>query len=105
MRFLAARDRANKKGIPFNLTKEYLKELWDEQEGKCAISGIEMTFDQCKGRTATNVSIDQINPNEGYVIGNVQLVCMAVNQFKSDFSMDEIYMFCESILKNRNKIQ
>ena len=105
MRFLSARDRANKKGIPFNLTKEYLKELWDKQEGKCAISGIEMTFDQCKGRTATNVSIDQINPNEGYVVGNVQLVCMAMNQFKSDFGMDEVYMFCEAILKNRDRIR
>lgn len=103
MRFLAARDRANKRGIPFNLTKEYLKELWDKQEGKCAISGIEMTFDQCKGRTATNVSIDQINPNEGYVVGNVQLVCMAVNQIKSDLSMEDVYMFCEGILENRKK--
>ena len=31
MRFLAARDRSKKKNLPFNITKEYLKELWDKQ--------------------------------------------------------------------------
>ena len=30
-----------------------------------------MTFEFNKGRTATNVSIDQINPKQGYTIGNV----------------------------------
>lgn len=103
MRFLAARDRAKKKNLPFNITKEYLKELWDKQNGKCAISGLDMTFEQCNGRTSTNVSIDQINPNEGYTKGNIQLVCMAINQMKSDLEMEEVYMFCESILKNAKK--
>lgn len=101
VRFLAARDRAKRKNLPFNITKEYIKELWDKQNGKCAISGIDMTFEQCNGRIPTNVSIDQINPNEGYVIGNIQLVCMAVNQFKSDLNMEEVYMFCENIIKNK----
>ena len=101
MRFLAAKDRAKKKNLPFDISKEYLKELWDKQNGKCAISGIDMTFEQCNGRTSTNVSIDQINPNEGYTVGNIQLVCMAINQIKSDLKMDEVYMFCKCILENR----
>jgi len=105
MRYLGARDRANKKGIPFNITKEYLKEKWDEQNGKCAVCGIPMTFEQCKGRTPTNVSIDQINHKEGYTVGNVQLVCMAINQMKSDMEMNDLYMFCEAILENRNSKQ
>ena len=58
-----------------------------------------MTFEQGNGRISTNVSIDQINPKEGYTIGNIQLVCMAINQMKSDLNMDEVYMFCEGILK------
>ena len=103
MRFLAARDRAKKKNLPFTITKEYLKELWDKQEGKCAISGVEMTFEQCNGRTPKNVSIDQINHKEGYVPGNVQLVCMAINQMKSDLELDELYSFCNAILENKEK--
>ena len=102
MRYLAAKDRANKKSLPFNITKEYLKKLWDEQNGRCAICGVPMTFEQCNGRTSTNVSIDQISHKEGYVIGNIQLVCMAVNQMKSDLEMDELYTFCKAILENKN---
>ena len=101
MRFLAARDRSKKQNLPFNITKEYLKELWDKQNGKCAISGIEMTFGQCNGRIPTNVSIDQINHKNGYTIGNVQLVCMAVNQMKSDMLMEDLYRFCKAIIENK----
>lgn len=103
MRFLAARDRAKKKNLPFNITKDYLKKLWDEQNGKCAVSGIEMTYSICEGRTPTNVSIDQINPNNGYTKGNIQLVCMAVNQIKSDLQMDDVYRFCKAILENKER--
>ena len=101
MRFLCARERALRNGLEFNITKQYLKDLWDKQNGLCAITNIPMTYKHCNGRTLTNVSVDQINPHKGYVIGNVQLVCMAVNQMKSDLSMEELYMFCEAILKNK----
>lgn len=103
MRFLGARERAQRYNIPFNITKQYLKELWDKQEGLCAISAIPMTYIHGKGRTITNVSIDQINPKEGYTIGNIQLVCMAVNQMKSDLSMKELHMFCKAILENKDQ--
>jgi hypothetical protein len=61
------------------LTLEYLEELWKEQEGLCALSGIKMTFELKRGRTHTNLSIDKIDRNKGYIIGNIQLVCMACN--------------------------
>ena len=100
-RWLAAKLRASNKKLPFNITKEYLKQLWEKQKGLCAISGIPMTYQFDSGRINTNVSIDQINPSQGYIIGSVQLVCMAVNQMKSDLSIEELYMFCEAILKNK----
>ena len=102
-RFLGAKDRAKKKNLPFTITKECLKELWDKQNGKCAISGIEMTYSLCEGRIPTNVSIDQINQNDGYTKDNIQLVCMAVNQIKSDLQMDDVYRFCKAILENKER--
>lgn len=101
MRFLGARDRAKRLNIPFDITKDYLQYLWDKQKGLCAISNIPMTHLWANGRTPTNVSIDQINPHLGYTKDNIQLVCMAVNQMKNDLSMEELYMFCESILNAR----
>ena len=101
-RWFGARDRAKSKNIPFNIEKEDLKRLWDDQCGLCAISKIPMTYAIDSGRIFTNISIDQINPHLGYTKDNVQLVCMAVNQMKSDMSKEELYMFCEAILKNKN---
>jgi hypothetical protein len=57
-----------------------------------------MTFELNAGRTPTNLSVDRINPNEGYTENNTQLVCMAINQMKSDFTNDEIYKFCKNFV-------
>lgn len=98
-RFLGARDRATKAGVPFNLTLDFLKDLWVKQDGKCALSGLPMTFELKLGRTSTNVSIDKKNRLFGYTQDNVQLVCMAANQAKSDMSEEELYNLCKSIVK------
>lgn len=100
-RFLGAKERSKRLNIPFDITKDFLQYLWDKQKGLCAISNIPMTYSRNNGRTSTNVSIDQINPHLGYTKDNVQLVCMAVNQMKNDLSIEELCMFCESILNAR----
>lgn len=102
-RFLGARDRANKHKLDFNITKEDLIDLWNIQNELCAISKIKMTHIIFSGRVPTNVSIDRINPLKGYTKGNVQLVCMAVNQMKNDLTMDELLFFCEEIIKYNGK--
>lgn len=106
-RFLGARDRAFKKQIPFNVELEDLINLWNKQRGLCALSGIKMTFELKMGRTSTNVSIDKINKDLGYTKDNIQLVCMACNQMKSDLSETEMYQFCKNVVEhyeNKNSI-
>lgn len=102
-RLYGAKDRATKNKIEFNISIEDLLSLWNSQNGLCAISNVPMTFCLDNGRTFTNVSIDRINPNLGYIKENIQLVCMAVNQMKSDMSLEELYMFCEAIINNKGK--
>ena len=104
MRLLGCKQRAKDKNIEFDLSQEFLKELWDKQNGLCALSKIAMTYKLDEGRIYTNVSVDKINPNLGYTKDNVQLVCMAVNQMKSDLRIEELYMFCEALLKHKQSI-
>jgi hypothetical protein len=92
--------RANKKGYNINFDWTFLKELWELQKGNCAISKIPMTYEMFNGRTPTNVSVDRIDSNKGYEKGNIQLVCMAVNQMKSDLDAEEFIYFCEQIVNN-----
>ena len=70
------------------------------KNGECVISKIKMTYEFDNGRNPYNISIDQINPNNGYTEDNIQLVCMAVNQLKSDFTKDVIINLCKEIIDN-----
>ena len=99
LRFLGARERALKLNIDFNITLDYIKELWNKQNGICALSGIPMTYLLKEGRIPTNISIDKIDRTKGYTIGNIQLVCMACNQIKSDLTEEEMYNFCKKIVE------
>lgn len=98
-RYHGAKERAIKQGLDFNLTVEYLLSLWESQHGICALSGVPMTFERYQGRIPTNVSIDKINKERGYIIGNIQLVCMACNQIKSDWSEETMYNICKKIVE------
>lgn len=88
-------------GLNFHTT--CILTVWKAQNGKCAISGLDMTYELGEGRIYTNVSIDQIMPSKGYTIDNIQLVCMAVNQLKSDLDMDTILILCSAIVDNAAK--
>lgn len=98
-RFHGLKDRARKKDIQCNIDLQYLHELWNTQKGLCALSGIPMTYYFDSGRVPTNVSVDRINSNLGYIKGNLQLVCMAVNQMKSDLTIEQLKYFRKSILE------
>lgn len=98
-RFLGARDRAKKHNVPFDLDLNFVINLWHKQNGLCAISKIPMTFELRMGRVPTNVSIDRINGALGYTKENIQLVCMACNQIKSDLTEDQMYIFCKNIVE------
>ena len=99
-RWFGARDRATNKGIPFTITKEDLLELWEQQNGLCNISKIPMTYELDNGRVFTNVSVDQKNPGQGYTKENIQLVCSAVNQLKSNWDMSTVIYICKQIVNN-----
>lgn len=92
------RRRSKEKNIYNDLTVDYLLYLWERQKGRCALTGIPMTYKFYEGRVNTNVSVDRIDSTKGYSKDNVQLVCMAANQMKNDLSMEEFIKMCESVL-------
>lgn len=87
----------------FDLTLDQVLELWDKQNGKCAISGLDMTTIRGKGKMILNASIDRIVPGNDYTISNIQLVCSHVNMMKSDLTEEELLEFCEAIINNKKK--
>lgn len=73
----------------YDLEYEFIIDLYNKQNGKCALTGIPMTTYKGKGLYFSNVSIDRIDPSKGYFQNNVQLVCFWANQSKGTLSMDE----------------
>lgn len=101
-RISSAKDRnriRRKEKLEFTITIEDVISILHKQNGKCALSEIEMTYVIGKGRTCTNLSLDRIDPSKGYTKENIQLVCSIINTMKSDLSYSELLFFCKQIIK------
>lgn len=98
LRSKAVQRRKNKEIISLDA----LELLWISQKGMCALTGWPMTFELGKGLIQTNCSIDRIDSNFGYVVGNVQLVCRIANVFKSNLSQRDFISFCKAVVEKAN---
>lgn len=84
------------------LTTNDLLELLEQQGGRCALTGAKLTNILVKGRKIwTNASIDRIVSGGPYIRGNIQLVCAAVNSFRSQMSIEEFKQWCTLVAKFR----
>lgn len=98
------RNKQHKKG--FNIDLEYLKELWNHQQGKCAVTGLELrvkyihTKKQKTDKSPYQASLDRIDNNKGYIKGNVRFVCLMFNIARNDFSDNEVLEFFQKIASN-----
>lgn len=84
------------------ISLDALEVLWFSQDGKCELTGWPMTMELAKGVVPTNCSIDRRDSALGYVPGNVQLVCRAVNIAKHDLSGSDFLQLCRAVLENAN---
>lgn len=66
-----------------DLTIEYLRDLWERQSGRCALSNIPLSHPTETRNINIMASVDRINPKEAYKQGNVQYVSCALNYAKS----------------------
>lgn len=84
-----------------DLTEEFLYRLFKEQEGKCALLGYDMSIER---KHPLALSLDQINPSEGYTQDNIQWVTWVANRAKGDMTQDDFYDMCELAMMHR-KVQ
>lgn len=103
--FIRSKRRSKSMNFTHNLTLPYLVELWIQQQGRCAISGLAL------GTTRGNIydknpfacSIDRINSNIGYNQGNVRLLTHWINNALNTYP-DEIFnYFVEQTIKHKQQ--
>lgn len=85
--FQNARKRAEKKGVPFELSKQDIYVLAGDI---CPVFGTKFDFVGNGRIVPESPSLDRIVPERGYVHGNVVVISMRANAIKQNASIDEI---------------
>lgn len=95
---IAAKGRAAKRGLPYDLTFEWAEGRWT---GFCEVSGIPFQPRYGANHGIFSPSIDRIESSKGYTQDNVRFVLMGVNGLKIDGTDAEMYFVAEAIAKNK----
>lgn len=82
-----------------DITADFMLQMWLDQDGRCALSGIKMVWGGGKA-TGKSMSIDRIDQIRGYFKDNVRLVCHAINSFRGKMSDDEMFMMARELVGN-----
>lgn len=101
--FSSIKHGAVKRNIPFDLTLEYLWELYENQHGCCALTGLPLVLvPEIKNSNVNwdiiTASVDRIDSSLGYTIGNVWWVHKEVNRLKNNYSLQELIYWCSLIV-------
>lgn len=82
------------------ISVQFLVDMVEKQQGRCAISGVELTRISGEGVITTNASLDRIDSSRGYSRDNVRLVCQFVNSFRGNLSDKDFMWWCRKIVEH-----
>ena len=99
--YLLSKRRAKKKGIEFNLTKEFVKNLWNKDSKICPILNAKYQFGVRNKNF--NPSLDRVDNNKGYLKKNVRLLSFKANSLKGDLVDVEIFKRMYEYIKNNKE--
>lgn len=106
--------RATKSKEIFNGTFPTIEVLWalfEKQKGKCALSGVDLSFGgnllTVKGQSRINhmlmtASLDRIDNSKGYTNNNIQWLHKHINMMKSNHDQNYFVSLCKLIVKHDN---
>ena len=95
-RYNKLKKSAIKRGYSFEVSIDFLWNLFLNQRHICAITG-----DYIK--SLSKASLDRIDSSKGYTEDNVQWVTYQANVSKHTMSMDSLYEFCRKVLNHANQ--
>lgn len=88
-----------KLGKQFDLTKKFILDLYEKQQGKCFYTGLDLLVSSDESNYHC-LSIDRIDSSKGYTQDNVVLCCWIINRIKINLSVDEFVNYCKLVANN-----
>lgn len=103
------KSRNRDSGLDVNINVVYLKKLWESQKGLCAYTKVKMILPETingfsKLHSLKRASLDRIDSSMGYIEGNVEFVCYAINNAKNSYSKEEMISFIKDIIQSQNTL-
>lgn len=86
---------AEYRGIQWDLSVEYIWQLYLAQDKRCALSGKYIGWAK-EGQIHT-ASIDRVDSTEGYIMGNIQIVHKDINFMKQQYSQEYFAEMCKLV--------
>jgi hypothetical protein len=93
---------AEQRKLEFSISMEYAWNLFLKQNKKCALSGIDLTFQTRSYSSDGTASLDRIDSTKGYVEGNVQWVHKNINMMKQEYSLENFFKWCKLVTEYNN---
>lgn len=76
-----------------DLTVEFLKELYEKQNGKCYISGKELSIIM---HSDWKISIERLDETNGYIKENIAFICLEFQSGFRQWKKRKFHQFCEN---------
>jgi hypothetical protein len=92
-----ARIRADKAGVPFELTKKYLMSILPEV---CPVFGTPFVYVGNGRLTPESATLDRIHPAKGYTLDNVVVISNKANTIKSAYDAVDIRKVADWLERN-----
>jgi hypothetical protein len=101
--FLAIKNGALRRGFSFKLSPKFLWELYEQQEGLCALTGLSLHLDRSLKKQNVNwdvisASLDRKDSSKPYTEDNVQWVHKEINRLKNNYSLEELLYWSRLLL-------
>ena len=93
------KNEAKRRGIEYSVTPKHLWEIYQQQRGLCALSGLPLHFGRVREVWGFTASVDRIDSTRGYVVGNIQWVHKDVNIMKNSYTQKYFTSLCNLISK------
>jgi len=97
VRVSGAKHRAVRKGIIFDITDDDIIDKLNEQDNKCYISKVPLSFNE---NDWYGMSLDRLDSNIGYTKENTIIVTKFVNISKNNLSLDEYIRLMKEVCDN-----
>ena len=83
-----AKTRSYVKKVPFDLTSEYVQSITPDF---CPIFETKFVFTGNKKMCPESASLDRLDPEKGYIMGNVVVISMKANTIKNAYNSNDLY--------------